>query len=242
MTRGALGQALGVVAVLAAGCASGPGASTPDDPVDEAMRPPRPTPNEPSVEAEIGALDLAAVEAISDAIRGGVGRCFESANAKLDLPVVHGDIEVAVRVKSDGSLRHVFAASSDIGHAGVEACILALHEGQSWPKPSGGEEGLARTRFGRDPEGRAPVAWSADDLGDKGGQLARALSGCARQAGTSGITLTMYVDPDGAVMAAGAAVADEQGLGAVDCAVTAAKRERFPSPGSYPAKVTLWAR
>src|SRR5690606_9517266 len=122
-----------------------------------------------------------------------VGRCFERANAALDLPVVFGDIEVAIRVKADGSLRHVFVAASDIGHADVEACILALHGEQSWPRPTGGEEGLARTRFGRDPEGREPVAWSASDLGPAGPRLSNALAGCARQAGGGALTLTMYV-------------------------------------------------
>lgn len=79
----------------------------PADPTDAISVRPAKTPSGPTIEAEVGALDLAAVEAISDAIRGEVGRCFEEANAALDFPIVHGDIEVAIRVTSDGRTRHV---------------------------------------------------------------------------------------------------------------------------------------
>lgn len=118
---------------------------------------------------------------------------------------------------------------------------MALHEEQSWPKPTGGREGTARTRFGRDAEGRAPVSWQASDLGPGGARLTAALARCAASAGRSGLTLTMYVDAEGRPIAAGVALADESGLSAVDCALRAAKAERYPSPGSFPAKVVVSA-
>ena len=53
------------------------------------------------------------------------------------------------------------------------------------------------------------------------------------------LAVTLYIDADGNVMAAGASVGDAAGLSAIDWAVKAAEGLSFPSPGSYPAKVMI---
>lgn len=196
-------------------------------------------PTAPAVDAEIGALDGDAVRSISDGLRGEVERCFASANADLDLPLVAGDVEISFRVKGDGSVRWAYMSRSDVGDAEVEECILQLIRGETWPEPEGGEEGLARATYGRGPEGRAPTPWSAGDLGGAGATLSTKLAGCRSQAGAASLAVTFYVDADGRPLSAGVASGDEKGLEAVACATTAVLGATYPSPGSYPAKVTV---
>lgn len=196
-------------------------------------------PNAPSVQAEIGALDGAAVDEVTSRVRSKASRCFEQANAKLPFPVVHGDLQLTVRIRSDGTVRWVFPSKDELGHQGVTDCIAALLQAETWPEPEGGEEGIARASYGRGPEGRAPVAWGAGDLGRAGASLEAELRACKRKHGAEKISLTLYVDADGKVMAAGAAVDAGEAVDAVTCAVRAAEAKTFPSPGSFPAKVSI---
>lgn len=193
----------------------------------------------PSIESEVGTLDREAVDAAFSAARGSVKTCIEQANQGLPFQVVGGDIEVEVRIKNDGSVRHAFPKDSDIGHRGAERCILEAVAAQPWPKPEGGEEGIARTRYGLDAPAPRPAQPGMSDLGQAGASLGSKLRRCRTQSGTPSLRVTFYVDADGKVMAAGASVGDESGLVAIDCAVEALEGLTFPSPGSYPAKVVV---
>lgn len=230
-----------VVAALIAGCSGeAPEVRTADDVGRQEVEPAaeRRGPAGPSIESEVGALDGDAVDAAFTEARAAVQACMASANEGLPFKVVGGDIEVEVRIKSDGSVRHVYPKSSTIGHAGAEKCILEAVAAQSWPKPEGGDEGIARTQYGLDPPAARPPTNGAD-LGSAGATLGSKLRGCRSQSGTSSIAVTLYIDAEGKVMAAGASVGDEAGLSAIDCAVEAAEGLSFPSPGSYPAKVVV---
>jgi len=192
----------------------------------------------PSIDAEVGALDPDAVREVFTTAHGEVEACFRSANDGLDFAVIGGDLEVVVRVKSDGSTRWVYPAASDVGHRGAERCVLDALGSKSWPKPQGGDEGIARTRLALDPPAaRLAVAWSSDDLGSSRDKLMTRLRDC--RTGTASLRLTMYVDPDGNVISAGASVSDESGMDAIDCAIEQTRSLSFASPGSYPAKVTI---
>jgi hypothetical protein len=52
-------------------------------------------------------------------------------------------------------------------------------------------------------------------------------------------TATVYVDQDGSAVTAGIAASDESGEDAADCLAAALKGAKYPSPGSWPAKVTF---
>ena len=230
---------VGVVCCGLLGCGGG---SAPRHPAGQGgAEPAGPRPvTEPAIQAEIGALDQDAVDEAFKAARPAVARCFDEANRGLPFAVIGGELEVVVRVKNDGTVRWAYPSRSDLGHLGAERCIMRALDAQAWPRPEGGEEGIARTRFGIDPPAPRPaVDWSADDLGTNGQKLLDELHRCRREAGTELLTLTMYVDADGNVLSAGAAIGDEAGLDAIECAVNAARSMRFASPGSYPAKVTL---
>jgi len=227
-----------LLAAAVAGCSNTP---PPDDPADD----PGPDTTQlpigggPQIEAEVGALDEEKVQEAFNAAREAIYACFNATNAGLKHKIVGGDIEVVVRVKTDSSVRWVFPQVSTIGHRETERCILDTLVEQAWPEPEGGEEGIARTQYGMDCPGREPVPWSPDQLGRNRAKLEAKVKACIREAGTPGLSLTLYVDPDGKPISAGASVDDESGIDALDCAVKAAKSLRYPSPGSYPAKVTL---
>jgi hypothetical protein len=219
-------------------CSSTP---PPDDPVDDdgPDQTHIPMAGAPQISAEVGALDEEQVKAAFDAARDEIHDCFNASNDGLEWQIIGGDIEVVVRVKTDGTVRWVFPQSSSVGFRATERCILDTLVQQTWPKPEGGEEGFARTQYGMDCPGREPVGWAAADLGRSRGKLESGVKACIRKAGGTGLSLTLYVDPDGRPIGAGASVDDEKGIDALDCAVKVATSLSYPSPGSYPAKVTI---
>jgi hypothetical protein len=197
----------------------------------QATRPARGTPAL-DIEAEVGALDPAAVKQTFAAAMDGINGCYERGSKRLSF--LEGEMEVLLRIDGQGAVRYAVPLESTFGDRETERCIVAELEKQIWPQPKGGREGETRQRFSIRSRGRAAVPWSPADLGSALARLQRELARCP-----AAVTVTIHVDPDGKPLAAGAAVADEHGLPAIDCALNAAKRIRYPSPGSWPAKVTI---
>ncbi len=235
-----------VAGTLIAACGRGPEPKSADDD-GAAVDDPRPRGTEggdagPKIESEIGALDEDAVQDVFRQARRKVTQCLRRANDGMAMEIVGGELEVQLRVKGDGSLRWIYPLRSTLGNRQAERCVLAVLDSYTWPKPEGGDEGLARTDYGIDPPGRAPFAWDASDLGEKRSAVQSELRRCMNDAGAASLSITMYVDPDGRVLTAGGAVGDENGVESIDCGIAAVKAMRFPSPGSYPAKVTVSVR
>jgi hypothetical protein len=234
---------------LALGCSTTapPPVDHPDDdgegPANDDGADPRPRGDGgPQISAEVGALDEDAVKRTFAEVKPKVLACFKRANAGLPFAVVGGEVEVRLRVSGDGSLRYVHPTRSTLGHRETERCICDTLAQVTWPKPQGGDEGQAETFYTMDPPARrAPFEWSEADLGGEGAELKRKLGACMEKAQTTALSLTLYVDPDGKVISAGGACGDENGPSAIDCGISAARAMTFPSPGSYPAKVTVAA-
>ena len=117
--------------------------------------------------------------------------------------------------------------------------MLETMRKKSWPKPVGGEHGLARKSFSFDPPNdvRPPTDWTQTDAEPGLKPIANELDECKQ--GASGFMATLYVGTDGKVLAAGVTPPDERGDSAVDCLVGVLEGATFPSPGSWPAKVSL---
>ena len=131
-----------VGALLLVGCASeAHKVDTPDNVADDVAPAAAPRRATPIIESEVGALDRDAVDAAFAAVRGDVKACIDAANQGLPFEVVGGDIEIEVRIKSDGSVRHAYPKRSSIGHVGAEKCILEAVRAQSWLKPKGAMKG-----------------------------------------------------------------------------------------------------
>jgi hypothetical protein len=191
----------------------------------------------PSISAEIGALPEAAVQTAFKAVMPAVSECLRE--GRRSIYFLAGMLQAEIRVAQDGRARWVHAKRSTFGHRATEKCILDALGAQQWPRPVGGQNGIATQHFEIDTSERPPVSWSPDQIGKEGAKLEQAIDECRKQAGSAALSLTMYIDVDGKPMAAGGASSEAQGREGIDCAVEAAMKHVYNSPGSYPAKVSL---
>jgi hypothetical protein len=194
----------------------------------------------PELHGEVGALDEGKVDSIfSDNVRA-LQRCLKQGAKRVEF--IGGTVSFYVKVDSDGRLSHAHLERSTLGDRDTEKCMLDVLRAQPWPKPVGGETGLARKSFDFDPPNdvRPPAALSGDFVADALGkaEVATRIQAC-KQTANGQFDVTMYVDTEGQVLAVGAAPPDEEGETAVDCLVNALKSTSFPSPGSWPAKVNF---
>ena len=153
-------------------------------------------------------------------------------------------------------MRHPGDEVSETGHAGrvdqlplrlaklgdraTEKCMLSALRSKKWPKPVGGDHGLARKAFEFDPPNdvREPTFWTDSDARPGLAKIGDDVSKC-KDGHSGAFEATLYVGTEGEVLSAGIAPPDESGEEAADCLVEALQAAKFPSPGSWPAKVTL---
>jgi hypothetical protein len=192
----------------------------------------------PGIESEIGALDEGKVKHTFERVSSKLSACFNQGTQRI--AYLAGDVHVVVRVAKDGSARWAYAKDSTLGDRETEACMLEALKAETWPKPEGGE-GLAENTFSFEPGGdeRPPVAWSPEQLGAQARGAKAAIAQCRKKAGTKSIKATLYVETDGKPSAVGVSSADERGEAAASCVVDALRALKFPSPGSYAAKVSV---
>ena len=191
-----------------------------------------------NVSAEIGAMDEAATQEVFEKAAPKLTRCFEQALRRV--PYLGGEVRLALRVTESGAARWVYVKDSTLGDRQAETCMVEALKSASWPKPQGGE-GLAENSytFEPSPDERPPVGWTPDALGAPFQDALPQLNDCRKGAGTGALKATMYVDPDGKVLAAGVSGSDDRAESAASCVVDALRGVTFPSPGSYDAKVTV---
>ncbi len=149
-----------------------------------------------------------------------------------------GEVAFLVKVNLKGEAIAAQAERSTLGDFQSEQCMLGKLKDSRWPKPVGGKIGLARTSIAFDPPAdvRAPVEWSESDIATVLSEADSELTGCGRGGPFS---VTAYVNTRGKVMSAGIAHADDNGDDVAACIVGVVQHIKFPSPGSWPAKVTF---
>ncbi len=190
-----------------------------------------------AVSAEIGGLDEDKVDATFSKSLGSLKKCLDAGAKRVEF--LGGSVSFFLKIDGNGSIDHAHLEQSTIGDRETEKCMIDALRKRSWPKPVGGEHGLARKSFDFDPPNdvRPPTEWSSSEAAKGLDKVSEKLHDCNH--GKSGFQATLYVGTDGNVLAAGATPPDEAGEQAVDCIVDALKSASFPSPGSWPAKVTL---
>jgi hypothetical protein len=190
-----------------------------------------------AVSSEIGGLDEAKVNAAFEASLSGLQRCLQQGAARVEF--LGGSVSFFVKIDMDGKADGAYVEKSTIGDRETEKCMLDALRSKHWPKPVGGEHGLARKSFDFDPPNdvRAPTDYDHEHLGKGLDKIASKLAACKSAKGQ--YEATMYVATDGSVLSAGVTPPDEDGEQAVDCLVSTLKGAAFPSPGSWPAKVTF---
>jgi len=224
--------------LISAACGGGtentPAKSAADDdaPSEHADRPAM------AASAEIGALDEGKVTQTFQAAQSDLQRCLSQGASRNELE--GGDIAFLVKIGTDGRVVHAHAEKSTLGDRDTEKCMLGALKKRSWPPPQGGDVGLARNSFSFDMpnDARPPTAWDPSRVSDALSDMASKIASCKSRA-HGDVTATVYVDPDGAATSVGIAATDDSIEDAADCFVSALKDGKYPSPGSWPAKVTF---
>jgi hypothetical protein len=163
--------------------------------------------------------------------------CFARGAERIEF--LGGDIAFSVEVDSGGAAS-IFAKETTLGDRSTETCMIGALQKAPWPLPVGGKVGTAENGFGFEMTGdvRPPVPWDSGEVSDVLNENADALEQC--KSGTRGsFTATVYVDRDGRAMSAGISPPDKDGERQVDCLIDVLVGATYPSPGSWPAKVTF---
>lgn len=190
-----------------------------------------------SVSAEIGGLNEEKVNAAFESSLKGLERCMNDGSSRVEF--LGGSVSFFIKIDLTGKVDGAYVEKSTLGDRDTEKCMLDALRARKWPKPVGGEHGLARKSFDFDPPNdvRAPSNYDEGHLNKGLDKIAGKLASCKGRKGS--YEATMYVATDGSVLAASVTPPDETGEDSVDCLVTTLKNASFPSPGSWPAKVTF---
>lgn len=234
--RSVLEATLVSTAALCIACgADKPPPKAPAPPPRQAEAPHR---QQAQVSAEIGALDEDAVTKTFASSMKGLQRCLDHGAGKVQY--LGGSVSFSIKVDQDGRLSDARLDRSTLGDRDTEKCMLDVLRSKVWPKPVGGMHGLASKSFQFDPPNdvRPPTEWSSDRVDKTLEDLASKISTCKGSASGS-FGATLYVDTDGHALSVGVTPPDSQGEAAVDCLVGVLKEAKYPSPGSWPAKVSF---
>jgi hypothetical protein len=237
LTQGACTALVGLGLSLAPGCGGS------ELPPEVPAAPARQDTDEDSLShigatAEVGALpEEETVAAFSNALMP-IQECFTKGTKRIEF--LGGEIAFHVVVGQQGKVETIFAERSTLGDRQTEQCMFNVLRGANWPRPVGGLVGVAQNGFEFEMSGdvRPPVDLSGFDPDVVLADLRSEIRGC-KQGVSDSFTATVYVDTDGAPISAGIAAPDGTAESASDCLVDVLKSATFPSPGSWPAKVTF---
>jgi hypothetical protein len=225
------------VATVLAACGSEPPAKSAND-VSEEPSGRHEESEGMSANAEIGALSEAAVDNTFQKSLSGLERCLSSGAQRVEF--IGGKVAFYIEVDREGALEDARLEESTIGDRDTEKCMLGVLRKKSWPKPVGGDKGYARKSFDFDPPNdvRPPTDWDSERLGEALKKAGSEIGECRR--GVPGrFKATMYVATDGTALSVGVVPPNQAGEAALDCLVEKLKAETYPSPGSWPAKVSF---
>lgn len=231
-----LGSALFTFATLSA--CGGSQTQEPKDPSQDNDSGSRPSDlSQIGMSAEIGALPEAETDYAFKQAFKGIEACLLKASQRIEF--FGGEFAVKVHVGSDGQAEKIFAERSTLGDSETEQCMFKVLRGAPWPKPVGGSVGIAQNSFEFEMTGdvRPPVAWSQANVQSTLDQNHGAISEC--KGSLASVSATLYVDTEGQVLGVGVSGSDPGVEDARACLVQVLTRATFPSPGSWPAKVSV---
>jgi len=190
--------------------------------------------------SEIGGLNEDAVEAAFSGSSNSLEHCFRKGVDRVEY--LGGEASFVIKIDESGGIAAARLETSSLGDRATEKCMLKALRARAWPKPVGGRTGIARKSYSFDPasSGRPAASLRKDFATDvvEHAQFQDKAQSC-RGSSAGKFTATAYVDTDGKVLAASATAPDDAGEEAVDCLADALESAQFPSPGSWPGKVTF---
>ena len=188
-----------------------------------------------SITGLMGTISQQAVQDTLDPRMESFMRCFETRLTAVRF--LGGEIRLAFRVHTDGTVMWVYPSESSLGDRDVETCILGVAQRAHFPRPHGGEAEFS-WGFALDPPSdvRSPVSLASGGIDE----LVESQESTVRtQCGQGPYHVTAYVQPGGAVLAAGVATDSTETAAHLDCVATAVRGWHFPDPGSYAGKVSF---
>jgi hypothetical protein len=187
---------------------------------------------------EVGALDEDDVDRVFSRALGDLERCMKAGAKRIEL--LGGEAAFYVKIDQSGNVAQAYLERSSVGDRTTEKCMLDVIRARSWPKPVGGETGIAKKSFDFDvindvrPPAPLPASFADTVLAELDSKIASCKSGSS---GT--FSATVYVGAAGEVLGVGVTPPDEAGEARVDCLVEALSAAKFASPGSWPGKVSF---
>lgn len=230
-----------VGALLIAGCGGAPAAevnnaSSPPPAEPKAPAPVKAAPG-PSVSQELGEIDARAVDATFARLRSQLVACHRSGVGRVEY--LSGDVKFFLRIGADGKSKWGNIEHSTLGDRETEKCMLNAMTNASWPTPKGGEAEVRKDLAFDIGDARPPYNWHPERAASALSKIRETAQKCAK---STGFDITAYVAPEGTsgkVEAAGISGGGKEGEAAADCVVEAVKSAKWPSPGSYTAKITF---
>ncbi len=190
--------------------------------------------------SEIGGLNEDAVESAFSGSSNSLEHCFRKGVDRVEY--LGGEASFVIKIDESGSIAASRLETSSLGDRTTEKCMLKALRARTWPKPVGGRTGIARKSYSFDPasSGRPAASLREDFATDvvEHAQFQDKAQSC-RGSFAGKFTATVYIDTDGKVLAASATAPDDASEDAVDCLSDALESTQFPSPGSWPGKVTF---
>ena len=225
-----------------AGCGGGGAESTSEEAATEARTSGAEAParhqDEPEITGLLGTIPRHEVERTLDPQIPRFMRCFEQRMGQVE--VLSGEMSLAFRIRTDGTVAWVYPAASDVGDRQAEQCVLALARGVRFPPPRGGEaEFRWSLGFDAPDDVRPPLPLHEDALGRQRERVAS----LARECNAHGAYhVTAYIEPGGRVLAAGGSAPSADAEAGLDCILERVRALEMPDPGSYVAKMTFAVR
>lgn len=229
-------RSLLAIALLSAACGSQqPAPSSPTSVGAHSVEPAARPPDTMAVSGLRGTLSQHEIAGSLDPKLPKLLRCVQQRLGELE--ALAGTITFSFHVATNGSVVSVSPTSSTLGDRATERCMLAVAEATRFPPPHGGEADFTwPLEVPIDSDVRPPVeldsATARTALGPKLNELPASCGG-------GQVVATVYVDPDGSVLAAGVAAPDLANAAQLDCISEALRGVRMPSPGSYLGKVSF---
>ena len=187
---------------------------------------------------QLGSLDERKVDETFNRLMPKFRACLAQGASRMEF--IGGHVRFFVRIGLDGNAKWAYLSESSIGDRDTERCMLGAAKSTRWPLPLEGE-GQAQKGFDFEPspDVREAVSWGPERV-SKPLASARPKLGRCSEGAHGKYRATVYVQTDGTAMSAGVTPPDERGeTAAVDCMVDVIRAMKFPSPGSWPAKVTF---
>ncbi len=229
---------LGGVGVAACGGGSPP-LESPESAPAAAVREeaPKKAAPRPSVSQELGEIDPRAVENTFTRIRSKIVSCHKAGTTRVEY--LSGEVKFFLRIGDDGKVKWGFLEHSTLGDRETEKCMLRAMTDSTWPLPKGGDAEVRKEIAFDIGDARAPIGWHPDKVVPSLPKVREAAQKCGKF-GTLDATIYVVSEGNGGkAEAAGVAGGGKEGEASADCVADVLRGAKWPSPGSWSAKVSF---